>query len=88
MAELLDDMCSMEVPHCGYDDAHSPYYSINGRCNNLKHPLWGSVGIPHWREGGPCYLEGTDTYIRLEPKHPKTYYPKKDYEELNHYNHE
>ena len=87
-ANLIVDLCAGEIPQCSDYDAHSPYAPINGRCNNLKHPLWGSVDIPFWREGGPCYLEGTDTYIRLEPKRPKTYYPKKDYEEINKYNHE
>lgn len=39
-------------------DKNTHYYSIDGVCNNLRHPLWGSASIPLIRELPNAYQDG------------------------------
>lgn len=36
-------------------DKNAVYRSINGSCNNLENPLWGSVDTPYVRLGPAAY---------------------------------
>lgn len=40
---------------CSYD---APYRKLDGSCNNLKHPKWGSFGCPLKRILQPQYEDG------------------------------
>ena len=42
---VRDPNCNREVT-C---DENAIYRTIDGTCNNLENPLWGSAGLQHWR---------------------------------------
>ncbi|XP_021378191.1 myeloperoxidase-like [Mizuhopecten yessoensis] len=56
-----DNCDSWNRPVCNIDckiDADSPFRRINGTCNNLKHPKWGSTGTPQVRLLNAEYEDG------------------------------
>ncbi|CAH1782724.1 unnamed protein product [Owenia fusiformis] len=45
----------INVPEC---DPDYPYRTMDGSCNNLEHPLWGSAGVPMGRLAPAEYADG------------------------------
>ncbi|XP_066972309.1 peroxidase-like [Macrobrachium rosenbergii] len=57
--DLMPKGCKAErVVRCS---ATEPYRSIDGTCNNLQHPKWGSAKIPFVRYLLPAYEDGVDS---------------------------
>lgn len=65
-AEVQEDARSVNCPtQISCDDAkYSPYRSINGSCNNLNHPNWGTIFSPQPRYQPAQYDDGI-TYFFL-----------------------
>lgn len=58
--EVQEDARSVNCPtQISCDDAkYSPYRSINGSCNNLNHPNWGTIFSPQPRYQPAQYDDG------------------------------
>uniref|UniRef100_A0A8W8MH94 Uncharacterized protein n=1 Tax=Magallana gigas TaxID=29159 RepID=A0A8W8MH94_MAGGI len=62
-AEVQDDARSVNcLTQISCDDAkYSPYRSINGSCNNLNHPNWGTIFSPQPRYQPAQYDDGVNS---------------------------
>ena len=66
------DRVKMDLDTCPYPDEErrsrcrksSPYRTIDGSCNNLKHPLWGRSMTPLTRFLDPDYCDSELTILR------------------------
>lgn len=64
-AEVQEDARSVNCPtQISCDDAkYSPYRSINGSCNNLNHPNWGTIFSPQPRYQPAQYDDGITCFF-------------------------
>lgn len=58
LKDALPQQCRRQTLEC---DAQSKYRSVDGTCNNLRNPNWGSTNMPSVRLLPPAYEgDGTD----------------------------
>lgn len=57
---ILSDTCYPEAI-CDETTIHSPFRTLDGSCNNIKHASWGKSRTQYQRILVPAYADGKDS---------------------------